>query len=190
MGLSQESVAKLIRQGTTSLELEEVLGAYAFSKRTNGASSTQILRKLHLLTLYLRAIDMGEVVRVHYAAFAMAAFIAKTSGPNGPAVSPPRTALGVSALNAAMRPRRSLFKTRRAGSRTLGSVLYGASGSDESGGSSDADVEAGSTTGELERRRAGAGLGGWGLLSCPPSYVSSFPNRAPGWELDQLPEYS
>lgn len=127
----------------------------ANSKWSNGGSQPQVLRsfsflllssllrthpsphapgKLHLLTLYLRAIDLGSVLRTHYSAFAIAASLTKSH--NAPIIILPSTPLGIEAWNAARRPSRSILK--RAFSSNVGVVPGGVLGT---GSSENSDAE-------------------------------------------------
>ncbi|GAA6012688.1 hypothetical protein JCM11491_002530 [Sporobolomyces phaffii] len=108
MTISQEKVGKLLGRSTRPEETEEVLLAYCFSKWMNGGNQAQVLRKLHLLTLYLRAIDMGHVLRQHYQAFAIVASLTKSN--SSPVVLLPTSQLGLEAWNAARRPSKSVLK--------------------------------------------------------------------------------
>ncbi|GAA6055662.1 hypothetical protein JCM3770_003400 [Rhodotorula araucariae] len=108
MGLSQRKVSELFARCESPEETEEVLQAYAFAKWTNGGNQHQVLRKLHLLTLYLRAVDMGPKLRDHYQAFAIAATLTKTNP--APVVLLPTSVIGLEAWNAARRPSKSLVK--------------------------------------------------------------------------------
>ncbi|GAA5837220.1 hypothetical protein JCM3766R1_002165 [Sporobolomyces carnicolor] len=108
MTISQEKVAKMLESSSRPEETEEVLLAYCFSKWMNGGNQAQVLRKLHLLTLYLRAVDLGHVLRQHYQAFAIVASLTKNN--SGPVVLLPTTALGLEAWNAARRPSKSVLK--------------------------------------------------------------------------------
>ncbi|GAA5831696.1 hypothetical protein JCM11251_000797 [Rhodosporidiobolus azoricus] len=139
MGLSQEKIGKLFARSTSEVETEEILCAYSFNKWTNGGNQHQVLRKLHLLTLYLRAIDLGPKMRDHYSAFALTATLVKNTPT--PVIVLPTTELGLEAWNAARRPSTSVLK--RAFNRSVmdvsGGVIGGGSGSNES---SDAEPDA------------------------------------------------
>ncbi|GAA5932279.1 uncharacterized protein JCM15063_001178 [Sporobolomyces koalae] len=108
MTISQDKVGKLLERSTRPEETEEVLLAYCFSKWMNGGNQAQVLRKLHLLTLFLRAVDLGYVLRNHYQAFAIVASLTKSNA--GPVVLLPTTELGLEAWNAARRPSKSVLK--------------------------------------------------------------------------------
>ncbi|GAA6061499.1 hypothetical protein JCM10212_000203 [Sporobolomyces blumeae] len=148
MTISQEKVGKLLEKASDPQETEEVLLAYCYSKWTNGGNQAQVLRKLHLLTLYLRAINLGRLMRDHYQAFAIVASLTKQNA--RPVVVLPSSALGLEAWNAARRPSKSVLKrvfegTSRSGlgGGGGGAGVYGASSWSRSGtGSSESsDVE-------------------------------------------------
>ncbi|KPV72819.1 uncharacterized protein RHOBADRAFT_55498 [Rhodotorula graminis WP1] len=149
MGLSQQKVGHLFARCDSAEETEEVLQAYAFSKWTNGGNQKYVLRKLHLLTLYLRAINLGSKLRDHYQAFAIVATLTKTN--DGPIVLLPSTVVGLEAWNAARRPSSSLVK--RAFNRQAMHVVTPASPG-HSSNASDVDLAL-----EVDRER-GAGAGG------------------------------
>ncbi|GAA6009908.1 hypothetical protein JCM10207_002154 [Rhodosporidiobolus poonsookiae] len=134
MGLSQQKVGKLVERSQSAEETEEILLAYSFSKWSNGGNQHQVLRKLHLLTLYLRAVDLGPKLRDHYQAFAIAASLTKAN--TGPVIVVPVTPLGLEAWNAARRPSKSTFK--RAFSRSTLDVVTGPLGT---GSSENSDAE-------------------------------------------------
>ncbi|KAM0756268.1 hypothetical protein T439DRAFT_320970 [Meredithblackwellia eburnea MCA 4105] len=206
MGLSQESVAKFIKRCTTDTETEEVLAAYCFSKYVNGGNSSQVQRKLHLLTLYLRAIDLGSFIVLHYSAFAVTAYLVKNCPPTGPHFPQPKTIVGCDCWNAARRPSRSIFK--RATSAEKIKTFLSTTSPSSSNANSDTEEDAGNAGGgrqrivaddEARRLAAGTGIGlmGRGLLSSPPGYdnrisehTNVFPQRAAGWEFDVLPGYA
>ncbi|GAA6035507.1 hypothetical protein JCM8097_000289 [Rhodosporidiobolus ruineniae] len=172
MGLSQDKVGKLFRASTSAEETEEILMAYAFSKWQDNGSQQRVLRKLHLLTHYLRAVDLGLKLRDHYQAFAITASLARAH-PEAPVIVLPSTPLGVEAWNAARRPSKSVLK--RAFSRgTAVNVVSPGTGSSEN---SDAELEGASgpdgTASTTPRRppmpgrnsssdSLGAGVGGGG----------------------------
>ncbi|GAA5905666.1 uncharacterized protein JCM6883_005404 [Sporobolomyces salmoneus] len=140
MTISQEKVGKLLERSETPEATEEVLLAYCFSKWMNGGNQAQVLRKLHLLTLYLRAVDMGHVLRQHYQAFAIVASLTKQN--SGPIVLLPVTPLGLEAWNAARRPSKSVLKRvfdgkSRGGSGLLSRLQSSGSGSSESSDASE-----------------------------------------------------
>ncbi|GJN94648.1 hypothetical protein Rhopal_007731-T1 [Rhodotorula paludigena] len=161
MGLSQEKLARLFAASPDPETTEEIVLAYCFAKWTNGGNQHQVLRKLHLLTLYLRAVQMGPKLRDHYAAFAMAATMTKTNPT--PLVILPQTALGLEAWNAARRPSKSVFK-RAFGNYSAVNVVAATPGN--SGDASDAEptvVTAGrSRSMSLDAPPAGSGgFGSW-----------------------------
>ncbi|GAA5876412.1 hypothetical protein JCM3774_005324 [Rhodotorula dairenensis] len=108
MPLSQRKVGALFTQAESPAETEEIVLAYCFSKWQTGGAQNQVLRKLHLLTLYLRAIDLGPKLRENYQAFAIAASLTKSH--QGPVILVPSTPLGLEAWNAARRPSKSVLK--------------------------------------------------------------------------------
>ncbi|GAA5957337.1 hypothetical protein JCM8115_006960 [Rhodotorula mucilaginosa] len=108
MPLSQRKVGVLFTKAETTEETEEIVLAYCFSKWQSGGAQSQVLRKLHLLTLFLRGIDLGPKVRQHYQAFAIAATLTKSH--QGPVILVPSTPLGLEAWNAARRPSKSVLK--------------------------------------------------------------------------------
>ncbi|GAA5915555.1 hypothetical protein JCM8208_002428 [Rhodotorula glutinis] len=149
MGLSQQKVGHLFARCDSAEETEEVLQAYAFSKWTNGGNQKYVLRKLHLLTLYLRAINLGPKLRDHYQAFAIVATLTKTNP--GPIVLLPSTVVGLEAWNAARRPSTSLVK--RAFNRQPMHVVTPASPG-HSSNASDVDLAL-----EVDRERGAEGQG-------------------------------
>ncbi|ORY55164.1 hypothetical protein BCR35DRAFT_310147 [Leucosporidium creatinivorum] len=125
MGLNQEQTGKLLGRAQTTAEVEEVLTGYVTAKFNSGGNAAQVSRKLHLLTLYLRAVNLGYLLRDHYEAFTVTAYAVKTAPPTSKgglpgAAAVPRTALGVEAFNAARRPSKSIFN-RVYSSRSLSS---------------------------------------------------------------------
>ncbi|POY72792.1 hypothetical protein BMF94_4201 [Rhodotorula taiwanensis] len=108
MPLSQRKVGVLFKQADSPEETEELVLAYCFAKWQTGRDQSAVLRKLHLLCLYLRAIDLGLKLREHYSAFAIAASLTK-SNPM-PVILVPSTALGLEAWNAARRPSKNVIK--------------------------------------------------------------------------------
>ncbi|KAK4053316.1 hypothetical protein OIO90_003928 [Microbotryomycetes sp. JL221] len=163
------------------------------NKRSNGSNTAMVLRKLHLLTLYLRAVDLGDVVRENYAAFAIVAYTIKASTtlvcqPDDATTMPnvtPVTSLGIEAFNMARRkPKRPLFSrswsSTSAASSTEGTessigsrsrastLLSNVTTVEDVGGDVDEwDAQ------ERARRVAGTGAAsgmGIGLLSAPPRY--------------------
>ncbi|GAA5988511.1 hypothetical protein JCM10908_003598 [Rhodotorula pacifica] len=108
MPLSQRKVGVLFTKAETPEETEEIVLAYCFSKWQTGGAQNQVLRKLHLLTLYLRAVDLGPKLRENYQAFAIAATLTKSNA--GPVILVPSTPLGLEAWNAARRPSKSVLK--------------------------------------------------------------------------------
>ncbi|KAJ8291343.1 hypothetical protein OF846_005376 [Rhodotorula toruloides] len=130
-------VARLFAQSESPEQTEEIILAYCFSKWTNGGNQFQVLRKLHLLTLYLRAVELGPKVREHYAAFAICATLTKTN--NAAVIIPPETDLGRQAWNDARRPPRSVLKRILTNRSSVGLVTFSPGMS--SGEVSDADVE-------------------------------------------------
>ncbi|KWU42765.1 hypothetical protein RHOSPDRAFT_35714 [Rhodotorula sp. JG-1b] len=108
MPLSQRKVGVLFTKAETTEETEEIVLAYCFSKWQSGGAQSQVLRKLHLLTLFLRGVDLGPKVRQHYQAFAIAATLTKSH--QGPVILVPSTPLGLEAWNAARRPSKSVLK--------------------------------------------------------------------------------
>ncbi|GAA5886936.1 hypothetical protein JCM6882_009391 [Rhodosporidiobolus microsporus] len=139
MGLSQEKIGKLFARSGSEVETEEILMAYSFNKWTNGGNQHQVLRKLHLLTLYLRAIDLGPKMRDHYSAFALSASLVKNNAT--PVIVLPTTPLGLEAWNAARRPSKSVLKRafNRSAMDVVSGGVMGGTGSSEN---SDAEPDA------------------------------------------------
>ncbi|SGY39291.1 BQ5605_C003g02194 [Microbotryum silenes-dioicae] len=76
-GLSQPVCGKLLSQAAlvSSSQVEAVLAAYCYAKWINcGGNPSTASRKLHLLTLYLRAVHL---LQKHYEAFTIIAFTLK-----------------------------------------------------------------------------------------------------------------
>ncbi|BGP52369.1 hypothetical protein JCM10450v2_008347 [Rhodotorula kratochvilovae] len=159
MGLSQRKVSELFARCESPEETEEVLQAYAFAKWNNGGNQHQVLRKLHLLTLYLRAVDMGPKLRDHYQAFAIAATMTKTH--SAPLVLLPTSTVGLEAWNAARRPSKSLMK--RAFIRSNVNLVAPSSPAG-SGSASDAEMDRavnGRVSLEVPAAGGGGGFAGW-----------------------------
>ncbi|GAA5852043.1 hypothetical protein JCM8547_000139 [Rhodosporidiobolus lusitaniae] len=135
MGLSQEKVGKLFARSDSPEETEELLLAYVFSKWTSGGNAHQVQRKLHLLTLYLRAVNLGPKLKEHYSAFTIVAVLTKEQ--NTPVIVLPTTPLGLEAWNAARRPSQSVIKRAFLNRSTL-DVRSGGLGS---GSSENSDAE-------------------------------------------------
>ncbi|KDE03579.1 hypothetical protein MVLG_05964 [Microbotryum lychnidis-dioicae p1A1 Lamole] len=79
-GLSQPVCGKLLSQAAlvSSSQVEAVLAAYCYAKWINcGGNPSTASRKLHLLTLYLRAVDSSHLLQKHYEAFTIIAFTLK-----------------------------------------------------------------------------------------------------------------
>ncbi|GAA5982039.1 hypothetical protein JCM11641_004305 [Rhodosporidiobolus odoratus] len=150
MGLSQETVGKLFVRCQDPDETEEVLMAYMFAKWSSGGNQNQVLRKLHLLTLYLRGINLGAKLRAHYSAFVVAANLSKQN--HGPLIVLPTTPIGLEAWNAARRPSQSVLK--RAFNRSMVDVVSAGLQGSGMGSSedSDADADSGGETRTAARR--------------------------------------
>ncbi|GAA5963310.1 hypothetical protein JCM21900_006552 [Sporobolomyces salmonicolor] len=153
MGLSQDKIGKLLMLSQSPEETEEVLMAYLYNKWVDGGNQPQVLRKLHLLTLYLRAVDLGPLLLAHYSAFAIAASLTKSHA--RPIVVLPSSALGIEAWNAARRPSKSVFKRALRPFSSSGRVNPGLGSSE----SSDAEEE-GEAGGGAGNRGGGEGRGG------------------------------
>lgn len=159
MTISQEKVGKLLARSSSPEETEEVLLAYCFSKWMNGGNQAQVLRKLHLLTLYLRAVELGRVLRNHYQAFAIVASLTKSNA--GPVVLLPTSQLGLEAWNAARRPSKSVIRRVFEGGR--GSNRYSSGmGSSES---SDAELDLNDDSATITPTNANRNRSGSGGLS-------------------------
>ncbi|SCV67175.1 BQ2448_5821 [Microbotryum intermedium] len=79
-GLLQPVCGKLLTQAASisSSQVEAVLAAYCYAKWINcGGNPSTAARKLHLLTLYLRAIDSSHLLKMHYEAFTIIAYTLK-----------------------------------------------------------------------------------------------------------------
>ncbi|KAK4048926.1 hypothetical protein OIV83_004482 [Microbotryomycetes sp. JL201] len=181
MRLNQTTTAALLKRATCELQVEEILQAYCLAKHVSGGNTPMILRKLHLLTLYLNAVNLGHIVRDNYAAFAIVAYTVKVSQATTTPLADmtPTTSLGIEAFNL-VRQRRSrpAFFRSWSSSSSSNSDLETSSGpvarsrsstlasTVNSGGSTEQVVER-----ETARRIAGAGAAtGIGLLSAPPQY--------------------
>ncbi|GAA5947825.1 hypothetical protein JCM3765_001100 [Sporobolomyces pararoseus] len=154
MTLSQEKVGKLLGQSKGPEETEEVLLAYCFSKWMNGGNQAQVMRKLHLLTLYLR-FELGHILRQHYQAFAIVASLTKSN--TGPVVLLPVTPLGLEAWNAARRPSKSVLKRVFEGRGYSRSRDPSLPGSSESSDADENPEDDSATITPASRNRSGSG---------------------------------
>ncbi|KAM0754197.1 hypothetical protein T439DRAFT_353924 [Meredithblackwellia eburnea MCA 4105] len=66
---SQVSCTSYLTRAESTRETFEILEAYVYSKYAKGAHPNQILRKMHLLTCYLRAINLNIILLTHSEAF-------------------------------------------------------------------------------------------------------------------------
>ncbi|GAA5904440.1 hypothetical protein JCM5296_003198 [Sporobolomyces johnsonii] len=158
MGLSQDKTGKLLKLSQSPEETEEVLLAYLYNKWVNGGNQPQVLRKLHLLTLYLRAIDLGPLLVAHYSAFAIAASLTKAHA--RPIVVLPSSALGIEAWNAARRPSKSVLKRALQPFSSAGRVNPGLGSSENSDAEEEGEAGGGRPTRSRSSSWGGGGLGG------------------------------
>ncbi|KAM0787251.1 hypothetical protein ACM66B_006487 [Microbotryomycetes sp. NB124-2] len=199
MKLNQATTAELLRRANSDAQVEEVLHAYCLAKQVNGGNVPMILRKLHLLTLYLRAVDLGHIVRDNYAAFAIVAYtvksLAETSSNDSTTLLAsiiPTTDLGIQAFNIVLAKQYKRSARRPAFLRSWSSSSNSASSDVEnvttlrsrssnvtlssvaiptSNHNDTADQGYFVNDRERARRIAGAGaVSGTGLLSAPPQY--------------------
>ncbi|GAA5874593.1 hypothetical protein JCM8547_002198 [Rhodosporidiobolus lusitaniae] len=125
--VKQADVAKYLRRAESADEVEEVLGAYAFSKQQKGYVGTKVHRTLYLLSLYLNAVDLGPLMRKYPIPFSTIASLALSSTPIQHVVSP-TTRLGLEAWNQARRRPTNWF-TRKNSSESSSSTVSSAASS-------------------------------------------------------------